>query len=73
LRRLNRDEKSVDVVESYQTSAAFVAQEPTLTNSEYVEDNSNSAIENSTISVNDYCMTPGCISTAALILQVQIL
>ena len=69
LRRLNRDEKSVDVVNSYQTSAAFVAQEPTLTNVEDVTSVAVATSENSTASVDDYCMTAGCINTAALILQ----
>ena len=61
LRRLNRDEKSVDIVDSLQTSAAFVAQEPTHTNAEVVDEISNlqSNVENSTVSVDDYCMTPG--------------
>ena len=69
LRRLNRDEKSIDAVESYQTSAAFVAQEPTLTNADVVDESSSPATENSTVSVDDFCMTPGCVNTAALILQ----
>jgi hypothetical protein len=74
LRRLNRDEKSVDVVDSYQTSAAFISQEPThhtnVALSENVESPTvSNVVENSTVSVDDYCMTPGCINTAALILQ----
>ena len=72
LRRLNRDEKSVDIVDSYQTSAAFVAQEPThadLSGQIPTLANNVGVDNNSTVSVDNYCMTPGCINTAALILQ----